>query len=763
MEGLATKALEAGADVGILKTQCTPAKLIRIIRHLLEKAQAPGTAPAKESDRKAPAMDDREVVAEKACRDSARIELLRDAPQEIARIRQDCLTFVKMGASAESLGCLNSLYRRVRFLSARAGLSGCTRITWVASALEAVLFEIVFNSARATPSARQTTVQAVDCLARLIQSGDIVSDGPNLKRKVLVVDDDRVCNCAVVMALKRANFDAVSAEDPKEALSLLEAGPFDSVLLDVNMPGLKGFQVCEALRRLPQHKTTPVVFVTISGEFQNRARGILAGGDDLITKPISPIELTLKVTIRLSQSGGPDTAALTVSDAAKEVENLQGDPAARSEDSPVGSESANGVLPAATPAPANQPIEEQFCAQPILALAQWVPAGVNGFDRRELRAPAVSPSPSGMSAVLNRGLCDGHRLDEQAKILREAAEDLHKRLREQESAVGKLRRGKEDLRSASKENLAELARLNERLEKARAENESLARQAATLKEEHEATQVGQARQKDAQNKLQLARQTLEQQVKDQASELAGLRCSLEQELAQRKQAEEQLRRELDDERARLQAQAQELAAERKNRKAKIQELEAAQAVLTQLEDKCTAVERQLSESLAREVERRMAVEGQASELAGLRRSLEQESAQRKEAEQKLRGELDKERTLLQAQAQKLVAKQNKLEAQSQELAAAQATLTQLEEKCAAVEQQLAGVGQTLAKTQAQLAQEAERRAAAEGQASELAQLRRSLEQELAQRKQVEEKLRRELDEERPLLQAQAQKLAPHQA
>ena len=83
--------------------------------------------------------------------------------------------------------------------------------------------------------------------------------------KVLVVDDDEVCNYATVKALKRANFNAVSVKDPKAGLQLLEAGPFDLVLLDINMPDLDGFQVCEALRRLPLHKKTPVLFVTING------------------------------------------------------------------------------------------------------------------------------------------------------------------------------------------------------------------------------------------------------------------------------------------------------------------------------------------------------------------------------------------------------------------------------------------------------------------------------------------------------------------
>src|ERR1019366_1653193 len=94
-------------------------------------------------------------------------------------------------------------------------------------------------------------------------------------------------------ALKHASFDAASVQDPKAGLTMLKRSPFDLVLLDINMPGMDGFEVCKQLRLIPHHKTTPVIFVTLHGEFQNRARGVLAGGNDLITKPISPIELAL--------------------------------------------------------------------------------------------------------------------------------------------------------------------------------------------------------------------------------------------------------------------------------------------------------------------------------------------------------------------------------------------------------------------------------------------------------------------------------------
>jgi len=71
------------------------------------------------------------------------------------------------------------------------------------------------------------------------------------------------------------------------------------VLLDIDMPKMTGFEVCEKLRRLPNYKTTPVIFVTAHSNFENRTKGVLSGGNYFIAKPIDPSELALKVTIHL--------------------------------------------------------------------------------------------------------------------------------------------------------------------------------------------------------------------------------------------------------------------------------------------------------------------------------------------------------------------------------------------------------------------------------------------------------------------------------
>ena len=78
-----------------------------------------------------------------------------------------------------------------------------------------------------------------------------------------------------------------------------------SGFFDVEMPVLNGFELCERLRAVPSYEKTPVIFVTIHSDFESRAKSSLSGGDDLIAKPILPMELAAKVVMHLLKSQTP--------------------------------------------------------------------------------------------------------------------------------------------------------------------------------------------------------------------------------------------------------------------------------------------------------------------------------------------------------------------------------------------------------------------------------------------------------------------------
>ncbi|HTV40310.1 MAG TPA: response regulator [Candidatus Sulfotelmatobacter sp.] len=307
MTEMSQRAMESGATRGLLKTECTPARLVETIRDLLGYRSAFDVSNAAVDDDKS--IEEFANAAEKALADEIKLketreEFIKKSSGEIARIREHCRAYVKSAGTEGASEPLSNLYQQVRFFATRAGLSGCVQIALVANAFEALLFDVRFKPSRATPSISQTFAQAVDCLERLCQAKDGGVREVIPRAKILVVDDDAVCNLAMTAALKRAHFEPVAVEDSTKVMTLAKSTQFDIVMLDINMPGMNGFELCKSLRGMPQYRETPVIFITANADFQNRAQSILSGGNDLIPKPVSPLELVLKVTMRLLQPQG---------------------------------------------------------------------------------------------------------------------------------------------------------------------------------------------------------------------------------------------------------------------------------------------------------------------------------------------------------------------------------------------------------------------------------------------------------------------------
>jgi DNA-binding response OmpR family regulator len=111
---------------------------------------------------------------------------------------------------------------------------------------------------------------------------------------ILVVDDEMLSRRAVTAALEKANLKPIGVSDPNFALTLVNDNQFDLVILDVDMPGMSGFDLCTKLRALPNYKSTPVIFVTSLSDFESRAKSSMSGGNDLIAKPFLFMELNVK-------------------------------------------------------------------------------------------------------------------------------------------------------------------------------------------------------------------------------------------------------------------------------------------------------------------------------------------------------------------------------------------------------------------------------------------------------------------------------------
>ncbi len=126
---------------------------------------------------------------------------------------------------------------------------------------------------------------------------------PRPHASVLVVDDDADVQRFFVRLLTGEGYNVHVAVDGVAALAAITALTPDVVLLDVNMPGLDGFEVCRRVRQDPSTRLTPIVFVTGLNAQAERVEGLAAGADDFLTKPFDTHELLARVRslIRMKQ------------------------------------------------------------------------------------------------------------------------------------------------------------------------------------------------------------------------------------------------------------------------------------------------------------------------------------------------------------------------------------------------------------------------------------------------------------------------------
>ena len=115
-----------------------------------------------------------------------------------------------------------------------------------------------------------------------------------MSAKILVVDDNPRNIKLLAELLKAENHEVITAESGEAALKLVAAEKPDLVLLDVMMPGMNGYEVCQAIRGDPATAILPVVLVTALDP-QERIKGLQAGADDFLTKPVNQPELLARV------------------------------------------------------------------------------------------------------------------------------------------------------------------------------------------------------------------------------------------------------------------------------------------------------------------------------------------------------------------------------------------------------------------------------------------------------------------------------------
>jgi two-component system catabolic regulation response regulator CreB len=125
-----------------------------------------------------------------------------------------------------------------------------------------------------------------------------------MKPKILIIEDEPAIVDTIAYALKTDGFDPVSCSTGEEGKAALVAGDAALVILDLGLPDMDGLELCKEIRR---ESNIPIIFLTARKEEIDKVVGLEVGGDDYVTKPFSPRELTarVKAVLRRTRPEGP--------------------------------------------------------------------------------------------------------------------------------------------------------------------------------------------------------------------------------------------------------------------------------------------------------------------------------------------------------------------------------------------------------------------------------------------------------------------------
>jgi two-component system, OmpR family, alkaline phosphatase synthesis response regulator PhoP len=124
--------------------------------------------------------------------------------------------------------------------------------------------------------------------------------------KILIVDDDEMVRMALVELLKPEGYTLDVAASGREALIKIDENKYDLMMFDIIMPEIDGLELCKKVRTREEYKDIPIVFLTAKSREQDRIKGIEAGANLFLSKPISPEKLLSIIAGTIGQAGRKD-------------------------------------------------------------------------------------------------------------------------------------------------------------------------------------------------------------------------------------------------------------------------------------------------------------------------------------------------------------------------------------------------------------------------------------------------------------------------
>jgi len=242
---------------------------------------APAAAPAAANPARpnpAPELDD-DVLTEK------------DAKALLTEIKRCYSSFTKTPAD---FSLLNEIHCQLQHFAERARVSGFLALHRLGRAFDQLAQDLYRFPEQVNPSTVRTIGQTIDLLGTLLKQKNYAALKDPAKATVFAVDDD-ADNCeAIRMAMESIGMRTRWAQEPAVALAEISSDAYDLVFLDVALPHMDGFELCQHIRALPGHTRTPIVFLTGLTTIENRVQSSLSGGNDFIGKPFNLHELGVK-------------------------------------------------------------------------------------------------------------------------------------------------------------------------------------------------------------------------------------------------------------------------------------------------------------------------------------------------------------------------------------------------------------------------------------------------------------------------------------
>ena len=118
-------------------------------------------------------------------------------------------------------------------------------------------------------------------------------------KRLLFIDDDIDFLHSNQLYFRRKNYEVFCINKPNDVFSLLSSTAIDCIILDIDMPGITGFEVCQKIREL---SGTPIIFLSGLTDIKNRIASFLSGGDDFLAKPYDILELELRIEARIRKN-----------------------------------------------------------------------------------------------------------------------------------------------------------------------------------------------------------------------------------------------------------------------------------------------------------------------------------------------------------------------------------------------------------------------------------------------------------------------------